>query len=362
METLNDKISILKNMQDETSGTPKISNYNNLNLQVKSDTTDREIKNLEWKVEASTQERSKLQAKVDSAKSRLSAIIKKNAQQIQQIQHEQREKEAILQAELSLHSSELEDLLEFQKQKDKIEDELSRLSHTLQQYRQAHQETMDQFRYQLQREKAQYENEYQRRIKKAEREAMDKKDKPLEDAAIRCIQDARAASTQLRNNQIKSREVLSANKDLVNKIESVRQNNQLITDREKMLIDDIAKYRQRTEAIRIKMSEAEVKYAKRRARIESESEAKIESLDKECAEIESENELLRRQIESLRKKLTQFEKQKQKSASKQLHLVKLLTSTAPLVLDSLNANGNVAEKENPVEILIDKLNGVIDDG
>ena len=62
----------------------------------------------------------------------------------------------------------------------------------------------------------------------------------------------------------------------------------LLTEREKMLINDVAKYRQKIETMKLKISEDEVSYAKQRAQIETDSAAKIEVLEKECAEVEKE--------------------------------------------------------------------------
>ena len=81
---------------------------------------------------------------------------------------------------------------------------------------------------------------------------------------------------------------MNANKELVEKIEGLKRENILLTKREKMLINDVAKYRQKIETMKLKISEDEVSYAKQRAQIETDSAAKIEVLEKECAEVEKE--------------------------------------------------------------------------
>lgn len=321
---------------------------------------DAEIQHLEWTVELTSQERAKLQAQVDAANANLESAIAKYAQQLQQKKTEQAEQEALLKSELQMYNTELESLREFQSQRAQMEEELRHLDQTLLQQRQVHQETMEQFQQQLKREQEQYERENKRRVREAEQAAVNIKDECLEAAAIRCIQDSQAVAHQLRKNQFKSRDILNANNELVRKIDGLKRENQLLTEREKMLINDVAKYRQKIETLKLKIAEGEVTYAKERAKIETDSAAKIEALEKECSDVERENASLQKQIDYLRQRTQEIEGQRRMSSNKQSQLMKLITSTAPVVLDSLKATGN-EEQPAPLQALISKLNEAIEE-
>ena len=321
---------------------------------------DGEIQHLEWTVELAGQERAKLQAQVAAASASLESTIAKYAQQLAQKRAEQAEQEALLKSELQMYNTELESLREFQSQRAQMEEELRHLDQTLLQQRQVHQETMEQFRQQLKREQDQYERENERRVREAEQAAVNMKDECLEAAAIRCIQDSQAVSHQLRKNQFKSRDILNANNELVQKIEALKRENVLLTEREKMLINDVAKYRQRIEAMKLRITEDEVNYAKQRAQIETDSAAKIEALEKECEDVEKENASLQKQIDYLTQRTEEIEGQRRMSTNKQSQLMKLLTSTAPVVLDSLKATGQ-EEKPPPLQALISKLTEAIEE-
>jgi chromosome segregation ATPase len=323
---------------------------------------DAEIEHLEWSVELASQERAKLMAMVDSANANLEATIAKYTQNVAQRKQEYAEQEALLKSELQMYNTELETLREFQSQRAQMEEELRRLDEELLRQRQVHQETMEQFRAQLKREQDHYERENRRRVREAEQAAVNIKDECLEAAAIRCIQDSQAVSHQLRKNQFKSRDILNANADLVKKIDSLKRENQLLTEREKMLIDDVAKFRQRIEAMKAKMAEDEVVYTKERARIETDSAAKIELLEKECNEVEKENAGLEKQIAFLRQRTEELEGQQRMGSNKQSQLMRLLTSTAPVVLDSLKSVDSEANEPAPLQALITKLNEALEEG
>ena len=329
-------------------------------LEEQTNDLDQEIQHLEWTVELAGQERAKLLAQVEAAKANLESTIAKYAQQLSQKEAEQAEQEALLKSELQMYNTELESLREFQSQRAQMEKELRHLDQTLLQQRQVHQETMEQFKQQLVREQKQYERENERRVREAERAAVNIKDECLEAAAIRCIQDSQAVTHQLRKNQYKNRDILNANKELVEKVEGLKRENILLTEREKMLINDVAKYRQKIEAMKLKISEDEVSYAKQRAQIETDSAAKIEVLEKECEEVEKANEALQKQIDYLKQKTEQVDGQRRMSTNKQSQLMRLLTSTAPVVLDSLKASSGQEDQPAPLQALISKLTEAIE--
>ncbi|OHT04765.1 hypothetical protein TRFO_06210 [Tritrichomonas foetus] len=330
-------------------------------LEEKSKDLDAEIQHLEWAVEQSGQERAKLLSQVEQANANLETTIQKYAEQLQQKRTEQAEQEALLRSELQMYNTELESLREFQNQRAQMEEELRHLDQTLIQHRQVHQETMEQFKQQLKREQEHYERENQRRVREAEQAAVNIKDECLEAAAIRCIQDSQAVSHQLRKNQFKSRDILNANNELVKKIESLKRDNQLLTEREKILMGDVAKYRQQIETMKMKIAEDEVSYAKERAKIETESAEKIESLETECSELEKDNESLQKQIDFLRQRTEEIEGQKRMSSNKQSGLMKLITSTAPFVLDSLKSDSTENDQPPPLQALINKLTEAVED-
>lgn len=330
-------------------------------LEERSKDLDQEIQHLEMAVELSGQERSRLQAQVDAANANLESTIQKYAQQLQQRRQEQAEQEALLRSELQMYNTELESLREFQSQRAQMEEELRHLDQTLLQHRQVHQETMEQFQQQLKREQEQYERENKRRIREAEQAAVNIKDECLEAAAIRCIQDSQAVTMQLRKNQFKSRDILSANNELVQKIESLKRDNQLLTEREKMLIDDVAKYRQRIETIKLKIADDEVHYAKERAKIETEGAVKIEQLSKECDTVEKENASLQKQIDYLKNRSEEIQGQRKMSSAGQTKLMSLITSTAPFVLDSLKSSNVEQNQPPPLQALISKLSEAIEE-
>jgi chromosome segregation ATPase len=323
---------------------------------------DAEIDHLEWSVELASQERTKLLGMVDSANATLESTIAKYTQHVAQKKQEYAEQEALLKSELQMYNTELETLREFQSQRAQMEEELRRLDEELLRQRQVHQETMEQFRAQLKREQDHYERVNRQRVREAEQAAVNIKDECLEAAAIRCIQDSQAVSHQLRKNQFKSRDILNANTELIHRIDSLKRENQLLTEREKMLIEDVAKYRQRIEAMKAKMSEDEVSYTKERARIETESATKIEMLEKECSEIEKENSGLEKQIGFMKQRTEELEGQQKMSSNKQSQLMRLLTSTAPMVLDSLKSVDSEANQPAPLQALITKLNEALEEG
>ena len=321
---------------------------------------DQEIQHLEWAVEQSGQDRAKLLQQVEQANANLEATMQKYSEQLQQKRTEMAEQEALLRSELQMYNTELESLREFQSQRAQMEEELRHLDQTLIQHRQVHQETMEQFKQQLKREQEQYERENQRRVREAEQAAVNIKDECLEAAAIRCIQDSQAVSHQLRKNQFKSRDILNANTELIKKIEGLKRDNQLLTEREKMLMNDVAKYRQQIETMKMKIAEDEVAYAKERAKIETESAEKIENLESECTALEKENESLQKQIDYLRQRTEEIEGQKRMSSNKQSGLMKLITSTAPFVLDSLKSESPENDQPPPIQALINKLSEAVE--
>lgn len=333
----------------------------NEELNEKTKDLDAEIMTLERSVEQSGQDRAKLQAQVEAAKANLDSAIQRYAEQLQQKRTEQAEQEALLRSELQMYNTELESLREFQNQRAQMEEELRHLDQTLLKHRQVHQETMEQFRQQLKREQEQYERENAKRVREAEQAAVNIKDECLEAAAIRCIQDSQAVSYQLRKNQFKSRDILNANNELVKKIESLKRDNNLLTEREKMLMEDVAKYRQQIETMKLKIADDEVAYAKERARIETESQEKIETLENECQQIEKENESLQRQIDFIRSRTEEIEGQKKMSSNKQSNLMKLITSTAPFVLESLKSDTSGTDQPPPLQALIAKLTEAVED-
>ena len=345
---------------DSARSRSKIQKMNE-ELEEKTKDLDSEISHLEWSVEQSGQERARLLAQVEQARANLESTKQKYAEQLQQKRTEQAEQEALLRSELQMYNTELESLREFQNQRAQMEEELRHLDQTLIQHRQVHQETMEQFKQQLKREQEQYERENDKRVREAEQAAVNIKDECLEAAAIRCIQDSQAVSHQLRKNQFKSRDILNANNELVQKIDELKRDNQLLTEREKMLMEDVAKYRQQIETMKMKIAEDEVAYAKERAKIETDSAEKIESLESECTAIEKENESLVRQIEFLRQRTEEIEGQKRMSTNKQSQLMKLITSTAPFVLESLKSETNEEDQPQPLQALISKLTEALED-
>ena len=325
----------------------------------KSRDLDEQIHNLEWSVELAQQERAKLLAQVEAAQSNLESTTAKYAQLLQQKKAEQAEHEALLRSELQMYQTELESLREFQSQRTQMEEELRHLDQSLVRQRQVHQETMEQFETQLKREGEHYQRENARRIHEAEQAAVDIKDQCLEQAAIRCIQDSQTVSKQLKRNQMKSRDILSANAQLVEQIEAVKRDNTLLTGREKMLVSDVAKYKQKIDNLKLKMSEDEVSYAKKRAQIETDSSEKIDKLERECIEVEKDNESLQQQLDYLTQRAEELEGQQRMSNAKQSQLMKLITSTAPLVLDSLKSSGAPEDSTAPLQALIEKLDEAV---
>jgi chromosome segregation ATPase len=329
-------------------------------VRAESANIDDEIQFLEWNLEVQGQKRAKLQAEVSAADESLQATMAKCAEQLAQKRQEQQEQEALLKSELRMYTTELESLREFQSQRAQMEEELRHLDQTLLQYRQVHQETMEQFRAQLKREQDHFERENARRVREAEQSAVMIKDECLEAAAVRCIQDAATVDTQLRRAQMKSRDILTANNELIQKIDSLKRENLLLTDREKMLIDGVAKHRQRIEAVKLRMSEEEISYTKERARIESESTGKIEALETEIQDMVKENEGLRQQIVFLKGRIDEIEGHQALGGKKQAQLMRLITSTAPVVLESLKSSGD-EEQPAPLEALIAKLTEALEE-
>jgi hypothetical protein len=322
---------------------------------------DSEVEHLEWSVELAGQERAKLQAKIAATQASLEAAIAKYAQEVSQKRIEHAEQEALLKAELQMYSTELESLREFEGQRVQMEEECRHLNQTLMQNRQAHLEMVEQLHLQLKREQDQYERENRRRVKEAQQAALNLKDESLEAAAIRCIQDSQAVSHQLRKNQFKSRDILNANNELVKKIDGLKRENLLLTEREKMLIDDVAKYRQKIEAMKLKMSEDEVAQTKERAKVETDCTIKIEALEKQCVDAEKANAELENQISLLHQRIEEIEGQRRMSSNKQSQLMRLMTSTAPSVLDSLKSVQDDTQPA-PLQALIMKLSEALEDG
>lgn len=76
--------------------------------------------------------------------------------------------------------------------------------------------------------------------------------------------------------------------------------------------------------------------------------------------MERENASLQKQIDYLRQRTQEIDGQRRMSSNKQSQLMKLITSTAPVVLDSLKATGN-EEQPAPLQALISKLNEAIEE-
>lgn len=324
------------------------------NLKEKTKDLDLQISQLEWQVEEAGQTRAKLNAQISSAEANLKTTIESYSQQIKQKKSELAEQEALLKSELQMYQTELESLREFQSQRAQMEEELHHLDQTLVKQRQVHQETMEQFETQLKREAEIYERENARKVREAEQAAVNMKDECLKSAAIRCIQESQAVAANLKRNQIKSKDILSANNELINTIEKLKRDNQLLTEREEMLVNDVSKYKQKIEALKLKLSEDEVSYAKSRAQIETESASKIEALTRECQELEKENDDIQKHINFLKQKTSEIEAQKKAYSTKQTQLMKLLTGTAPLVMESLKSHSE-NEEQSPLQALIGKL-------
>jgi len=322
---------------------------------------DAEIKHLEWALELSNQEQAKIQVQIESAKVNLEGTISKFAQQLQQKKAEHAEQEALLRTELQMYQTELESLREFQSQRAQVEEELRNMDQTLVQQRQVHQETMEQLRQQLSREKKQFEEENKRRVNDAKNAALHMKDETLEAAAIRCIQDSTSIANQLKKIQAKSKEVLTANQGLIKRIDDMKRENQLLEDRKKMLENDVAKYRKRIEAIRQQLSDHEVSHTKERAQIETESAYIIESLKKEIEALEKDTSSYNKQLEYTNGRIEQVEGQKRMTSNEMSQLMDLISTTAPVVLESLSAKTNSEDQPEPLKALITKLTEAVEE-
>ena len=323
---------------------------------------DSEIKHLEWALELSQQEQIKIKELIDNTKLNLESTITKFSQQLQQKKIEHSEQEALLKSELQMYLTELESLREFQSQRAQMEEELRNLDQTLVQQRQIHQETMEQLRQQLAKEKKQYEDENKRRIREAEKSAVNMKDEYLEAAAIRCIQDSTSVSQQLKKIQIKSKEVLNSNQNLIQKIEDMKRDNQLLEDRKKILEKDVLKYKKKIDNIKNELSEHEIQQTKERAKIETDSATIIESLNKEIELYEKDNLSQKKQLEFYINRIDQVENQKKMSSNEMNQLISLITSTAPFVINSLQSNTNINNKQpEPLQALINKLSEAVEE-
>ena len=70
---------------------------------------------------------------------------------------------------------------------------------------------------------------------------------------------------------------------------------------------------------------------------------------------------MQRQIDFLRQRTEEIEGQKRMSTNKQSNLMKLITSTAPYVLESLKSEINEEDQTQPLQALINKLTEAIED-
>lgn len=330
-------------------------------LEEKTKDLDGEIQTLEEEVEAQQEEQAILNKKITEAKANLESTISKYAQQLQQKRTEHSEQEALLKSELLMYQTELESLREFQSQRAEMEEKLRQLDQSLVDQRQMHQERMEQLNQQLSREKKQFEEENKRRVKAAEQAAVHMKDECLESAAIRCIKDAQLVTEQLKKNQLKSKEILSSNTELIKKIDNIKRENQLLDERKKMLEKDVAGYRKKMEALKGQLSENEVSFAKERALIETESAATIEKLTKQCEEVEKENASLQKQLDFLSERTANVESQKKLSSGEMNKIIGLITSTAPIVLDSLKSHPPEGEQPTALQALITKLTEAVEE-
>lgn len=328
--------------------------------EVEAEELEEQIKHLEWTLENSNQERTKLEVEVSLAEKNLEADAERYAQQLQHKRDEFMEQESLLRSELLMYQTELESLKEFQLQRSQMEEDLRHLEQTLVKQRQVHQETMEQFRQQLSREKDQYEKENARRVKEAEKAAVYLKDEALEATAIRCIQDSEQINHQLRQNQQKSSEVLNTNTSIVKKIQDLRMTNQLISDREKMLISGVAKVKQQIAETKQSISEEEVSFAKHRAEVEINSMMQIEKLEQEIINIEKDNASLHRQLDFYTKRIKDIESQQKLTTTDQSRLIHLITSTAPIVLESLKSQNTDEDAPPPLQALISKLTEAVE--
>ena len=330
-------------------------------LEDKTKDLDEEIQALEYEVQKSSEEQAKLNERINQAKANLESTISKYAQQLQQKRAEHAEQESLLKSELLMYQTELESLREFQSQRAQMEEKLRQLDQSLVDQRQMHQERMEQLNQQLAREKKQFEEENRRRVKEAEQAAVHMKDECLEAAAIKCIQDAQIVTEQLRRNQMKSKEILQSNTELIKKIEDIKRENILLEDRKKMLEKDVAGYRKKMEALKAQLSENEVAFAKQRALIETESASTIEKLTKQCEDIEKENTSLQKQYNFLLERTANVESQKKMSSSEMNTVMNLITSTAPIVLDSLKSHPPEGEQPSALQALITKLTEAVEE-
>ncbi|EAX87147.1 hypothetical protein TVAG_078720 [Trichomonas vaginalis G3] len=330
-------------------------------LQEQTRNLDDEIRILEKEVENSNQEQAILNKQIDTAKANLEATISKYAQQLQQKRTEHAEQESLLKSELLMYQTELESLREFQSQRAQMEEKLRQLDQNLVDQRQLHQEKMEQLNQQLSREKKQFEEENKRRVKAAEQAAVHMKDECLEAAAIRCIQDSQQVTEQLKKNQLKSKDILNSNTELIKKIDDIKRENILIEERKKMLEKDVAGYKKKMEGLKQQIADNEVSYAKQRAEIETVSAQTIEKLTKQCEDIEKENASMQKRLDFLVERTTSVEQQKKLSSSDMNSIMKLITSTGPIVLDALKAHPPEGEQPSALQALINKLTEAVEE-
>ena len=70
---------------------------------------------------------------------------------------------------------------------------------------------------------------------------------------------------------------------------------------------------------------------------------------------------LQKQIDYLKQRAEEIDGQRRMSTNKQSQLMKLITSTAPVVLDSLKSTGGQDDQPPPLQALISKLSEAIEE-